>query len=543
MDRVYSRVAALPRDAAAKRALDKVGLCAYTITWEDTARTKGSSYGNNISDMTLNANNRDLPIIRRPNFSDLTWDSPHERIQLTVGNEHGEGTRQVSLKEYLTHIADHLHEPLLYKGKSLFDAERDVNVLMAAQACMLPVPKGDGADKKTKFCVTLRNYQGAVATIVSTNDGTSFHVIDNSGKERLYYNKDGQRCQLLAERLGAFRRAQGRPDDGSPMNAEEKAKNMILIIQVPLKPKPSSRGGAGGFSFGSGAAASQGFSFGGGGGGGFGVSKGSNKIMAAASWGAPAAAPVSAFWDDSAPTQPIKGININEMAQYDSPVWEQEMECASNVALPDGDDDDDDIGDAGAEAAHVPTNDEDSMDVADDVEAIEHAIVSVGEPEGTYDELAGQGGSMERDLRYPIRVTLQYYRATTSGTMNERIAREIDQQFRDARTYYGAVAAGSLVLTAASGRTTEMQHAPLRPAWWPTFLEWHWPQFKDKYASPAAAGEIVFKNGRFVNRGMRECEQSILQVLKANETVTIATVSNGQANVVTCWKGGFGFKE
>src|SRR5688572_24475466 len=157
MEQVYRRVTSLPQNKEVQGILDKAALRAYTITWEDTARDKNSSVGSNISDLTLTADGHDLPIIRRPNFSDLTWDSPHEQIMLTVGNEHGEKTRKVSLKEYLTHLGDYLHEPLKFKGKSLFDEARDVNVLMAAQACMLPVGAGDGV--KTKFTVTLRNYQ------------------------------------------------------------------------------------------------------------------------------------------------------------------------------------------------------------------------------------------------------------------------------------------------------------------------------------------------------------------------------------------------
>src|SRR5277367_1387135 len=192
MESVHQRVAALPRDAVAQKHLDMVGLHAYAITWEDTARNKNSAIGPNISDMTLTTNGMDLPIIRRPNYSDLTWDAPHERILLTVGNECGEKTRQVSLETYLQDIGNHLHEPLKYEGKSLFDKVRDVNVLMSAQACLLPVLEGVG--RKSKFLVTLRNYQSskdnpAVLTLVSTNDGTSAHVINTSGKEKLYFNK------------------------------------------------------------------------------------------------------------------------------------------------------------------------------------------------------------------------------------------------------------------------------------------------------------------------------------------------------------------
>lgn len=496
MDQTQLRVAALPKNAAAQKELDKVGLRAYTVTWEDTARDKNSSVGDNISDLTLTADGKDLPIIRRSNFTDFTWDTPHKNIMLTVGNEHGEALRQVSLQEYLEHLGDYLHEPLKYKGKSLFIADRDVNVLMSAQACMLPVSDRDGI--KTKFLVTLRNYQASVLTLVCTNDGTSAHVISSSGKEKLYHNKDGQRCQLLAERLGAFRRAQGRPDDGAPMNEEEKAKNVILIIQVPLKPKPVVSKG---FSFGGGGTEAAGFTFGGGGpvkSMSFGGAKPKMMLMAnaATTWGAKPAEAIFDFWDESAPVI-ASSTHINELAAYDSPAWEQEMECASNVSLPNHYEDD------------IGFDDENSMDVD-----IEHAIVSVGEPEGPYNELNDQT-LIERDVRYPIRVTLQYYRVTSSGTLNNALAREIDQQFRDARTQYAAVASGSLVLTAASGRTTEIQAYSV-PAWWQLFLGVYWAEFKPLYASQEAAAAIVFAKGRFTQGGIDECTPSILAILKAN---------------------------
>jgi hypothetical protein len=257
-----AEVAKLPDNFVSQRILQKCGLQALRVTWEDTGRNKGSSVGPNISDMTLCANGYDLPVIRRPNFQDLTFDVPHERIELTVGNEHGEALRKVPLKQYLAHLDHYLHEPLALKGakRTSFwvEGERDKNVLMSAQACMLPVGLKDG--EMTEFTVALRNYQSAkdapaVLVIVSSDQGTSAHVMNSSGKEQLYFNKDGQCCALLGERLGAMRRREGRPDDGAPMNAEERAKNVLLVIQVPLKPQPERRATAtslyGSFSFGS----------------------------------------------------------------------------------------------------------------------------------------------------------------------------------------------------------------------------------------------------------------------------------------------------
>jgi hypothetical protein len=490
---LLAQVTQLPSNQAAQATLARHGLRAYRVTWEDTARNKGSSVGPNISDMTLCAKGQDLPIIRRPNFEDLTFDVPHERIELTVGNEHGEALRKVSLKQYLQHLDHYLHAPLELKGAkstSFWTEERDKNVLAGAQACMLPVGLKDG--EMTDFTVALRNYQSskdapAVLVLVSSDQGTSAHVINTSGKEQLYFNKDGQRCALLGERLGAMRRREGRPDDGAPMTAEERAKNLLLIIQVPLKRKEthygsfsfgvSTKKGNLGFSFDESAPSPGGFSFG----------------------GTPKDTQFD-FWDEAAPSQ---------MKQ-----WEQEMECASNVALPD--DDDDDIPEfAGAEGW---SEQEDSMDLDSLplVKTIERAMVHVGPPLGPYDELCGQGPKLERDARFPIRVTLQFYFATTTGHVDAAFAKEVDEQFLTAQRFFGAVAPeSSLVNQGDTKRSTEM-----RPAWWTAWLGKYWGQVQGRYPKGGAeeAAAIVFKNGRFVlEANLSELvAQEVLAILEAN---------------------------
>ena len=52
-DRVIDRTAAMVRDRHAKRLAKKQGLDVVDLTWEDTARFKGSCVGPNISDMTI----------------------------------------------------------------------------------------------------------------------------------------------------------------------------------------------------------------------------------------------------------------------------------------------------------------------------------------------------------------------------------------------------------------------------------------------------------------------------------------------------------
>ncbi len=48
---------------------------------------------------------------------------------------------------------------------------------------------------------------------------------------------------------------------------------------------------------------------------------------------------------------------------------------------------------------------------------VDEAIIKVGEASGVFSEL--QGCRIERDTRYPIRLTLQFYKATDNGVLNE----------------------------------------------------------------------------------------------------------------------------
>ena len=78
------RTAAMVSDAEAVKLAQKHGLQVLNLTWEDTGRFKNSAVGPNISDMTIQVQYRDpdaggaqlacMPVIRHPNFSDLTGD-------------------------------------------------------------------------------------------------------------------------------------------------------------------------------------------------------------------------------------------------------------------------------------------------------------------------------------------------------------------------------------------------------------------------------------------------------------------------------------
>lgn len=231
-------VSAIVNDQHTQDLLKRHNLRAQSVTWEDTARTNGSCWGANISDMTLVVNDssrgRLMPVIRSPNFSDHTDDVPIENFRLLLGNDDAVSPKRiVTLAEYLDELR-------------LFHRERDSVVLTSSQCCVIPVDEGT-----TDFAVQLFNYQSldndpAVLVILVSKDGTSTQVVQKSN-QKLFFNDKGTARWFSAERLQDFReRKTGVKEEKikshTEMKSEEKIENTIMMIQVPLEVKPRELG-------------------------------------------------------------------------------------------------------------------------------------------------------------------------------------------------------------------------------------------------------------------------------------------------------------
>jgi hypothetical protein len=366
------------------------GLDIINVTWEDTGRYYGSSVGPNISDVTIQVQHWNhsmraydltlMPVIRYPNFSDLTCDVSPDDFYLLVGNEDGVPLYKVTLTEYLRNFRRYMSDPGSWDGrKTSLLAARDTHVLVSAQAAFLPIPENGTAE----FNPVIFNYQSyqenpAVLTIVATREGTSATIIDNvrdgfsdgySWGQRLFFNQDGERASFTGQRISDFIEQGGddpitvRPSDPPVQPRDEGGLNMVLLIQIPLKQKEPMR-----FSMG--------------------------------------AAPVS------------EGEPMLEMAA-----------------------------------------DEEKSDV-------EAAVIGHGPVEGPFTEVDGL--AIQRDPRFPIRVTVQFYKATSNGVVSaqdiEDIARQIDKVYEDADYV------GSLVVDGPSNRPTEYDGPKEQPVdWWETF--------------------------------------------------------------------------
>jgi hypothetical protein len=318
-----------------------------------------------------------MPVIRYPNFEDLSADVASDRFYLLVGNEQGRPLERVSLTDYLSHFRNYLSHPDSWTADEIsLLTERDSHMLVSAQAAFLPV----SAQGQAEFNPVLFNYQSyagdpAVLVIVATREGTSATIIDNvrdafpagfSWGQRLFFNQNGQRAGFTGERLSDF----GSPVDGIStepgLTDEAGGLNMVLLIQVPLKQK-------------------------------------------------------------------------------------QLFRAEEGMVL------------AEAESAAAPAELADS-----DVEA---AVIGHGEIEGPFTEIDGL--PIERDERFPIRVTVQFYQAASNGVVSAADMAAIAAQLE--RVYAEGDYVGSLVIDGPSGRVTEYDGAKEEPTnWWANF----WQQFE-----------------------------------------------------------------
>lgn len=111
----------------------------------------------------------------------------------------------------------------------------------------------------------------------------------------------------------------------------------------------------------------------------------------------------------------------------------------------------------------------DSMELERGTSDVESAVIGHGELEGPFTEIPDL--PIERDPRYPIRVTVQYYKATSSGALDDEDILDIGAQLE--RAYADASAVGSLVTGGDAGRVTawDDEGAGKRepPRWWGGF--------------------------------------------------------------------------
>lgn len=355
------RVLNMPSDPDLRRRAQRLGLQVLNLTWEDTARDHGSSLGPNISDMTLQihqpgADDALLPVIRYPNFTDRSADLSLDQLWIRVGNhKKGQKLLSVPFKTVLQHLDRFIDDPEQLNLQGSLYQPRDEKLLVSAQHVFVPLSKGGVAE----FNPVIFNYQSkpgdpAVLTLLVTRQGTSAAIIENlqsrglghSWGQPLFFNDAGQRARIRAERLSDVKaRIEAGKATEQDAGALEDGSEMVMLIQIPLKPKTE---------------------------------------------------------PDIIDPPSVGGMPVYEM-------------FSARAAKPK------------AYAPAMPN---------------ERAVISHGEHLGNYNGL--RPIPIERDPRFPIRVTVQFYQATATGQVSDA---ELAQVKRDIeRIYADGSAAGSLVV-------------------------------------------------------------------------------------------------
>lgn len=362
---LFTTVRSLPNNNGVVERFKRSNLTIGFVKWEDTARDKGSCWGPNISDVTLDVDDKSFPIIGTENFKDQTHDMPISRFSVNVGNEKssvdtGESMRHISFKEYLENLSQYVSATV--KGSMYLP--RDDKILTSSQCCILPLNSG-----KVPFNVRIHNYQydnddPAVLVVVVSPHGTSAQLLTDY-KQKVYFNKCGKKAPYVAERLSDVRVAAGRSTQGD-MTQEEKEHNVLFVFQIPLKHKERSNFYECGANF-----------------------------------------------SGSMPKCVSQNNIVRERGEIRS------------------------------------------------ARGMDNAQLSVGDSVGPWTGTSSKF-TIERDARYPIRCTIQYYRVTDSDTIPDNLIDDISQQILKFYNEAPMAEKGSLVTNPASGRLTE-PNLPAKP--------------------------------------------------------------------------------
>ncbi|HOW42407.1 MAG TPA: hypothetical protein P5110_04265 [Candidatus Omnitrophota bacterium] len=112
---------------------------------------------------------------------------------------------------------------------------------------------------------------------------------------------------------------------------------------------------------------------------------------------------------------------------------------------------------------------------------VENAVIGHGKVEGPFTEIDHL--AIERDPAFPIRVTVQFYKATSNGVVSDQDMREISQQIE--KVYAQADYVGSLVCGGETRRPTEYTGDKIQPPhWWCEFWKRHHQNMQKSEPAP-----------------------------------------------------------
>ncbi len=119
---------------------------------------------------------------------------------------------------------------------------------------------------------------------------------------------------------------------------------------------------------------------------------------------------------------------------------------------------------------------------------VEDAVIDYGTVEGPFTEIDDM--EIKRDPRYPVRVTVQYYKATTNGVVTEADMQEMADQIN--KVYEQSDYVGSLVVD-ESNRPTEHDGPRTHPfPWWHDF----WMGYEEREAVSCSDALLALRGAR-----------------------------------------------
>jgi hypothetical protein len=136
---------------------------------------------------------------------------------------------------------------------------------------------------------------------------------------------------------------------------------------------------------------------------------------------------------------------------------------------------------------------------------VEAAVIGHGKVEGPFTEIDNL--AIERDPKFPVRVTVQFYKATDNGVVSEKDMRDISKQIE--RVYANADYVGSLVTNGETKRPTEYEGSKVQPpGWWNDF--WlRYEQNTGQSREDAIRMLRKLRGDRWMPRSQQELEQQI----------------------------------
>jgi hypothetical protein len=160
---------------------------------------------------------------------------------------------------------------------------------------------------------------------------------------------------------------------------------------------------------------------------------------------------------------------------------------------------------------------------------VEAAVIGHGKVEGPFTEFADL--EIERDPNFPIRVTVQFYKATSNGVVSAQDIADIREQID--QVYAKADYVGSLVTGGETGRPTEYDGDKVEPAdWWDMF----WAQYEQETGRSRA--DVCNEFRRINGAGwFPMTERELADQTRSYDFPPVSPLRQVQKSVVNAWNG------